>query len=69
LSPRYIKPYEIIEKLNLVAYRLDLPFDLEHVHNMFHVSQLRKHVPDPNHAIIIEPITITEHLAYEERPV
>ena len=39
LSPRYIGPYEIIDKLNPVAYRLDLPVELEHVHNVFHISQ------------------------------
>ena len=39
LSPRYIEPYEIIEKLNPVAYRLDLPVELEHMHNVFlHLS-------------------------------
>ena len=52
MSPRYIGPYEIIEKLNLVAYWLDLPVDLEHVHNVFHMSQLRKYVPDLDHVII-----------------
>ena len=43
LSPRYIRPYEIIEKLNPAAYRLDLPVELEHVRNVFHISQLRKY--------------------------
>ena len=38
LSPRYIGPYEIIEKLNLVAYHLDLPVELEHVFDVFHIS-------------------------------
>jgi len=37
LSPRYIRPYEIIEKLNPMAYGLDLPLELEHVHNVFHI--------------------------------
>jgi len=69
LSPRYVRPYEIIEKVNLAAYRLDLPVGLEHVHNVFHVSQLRKYVPDPDHAIIAKSITIIEDLAYEEHPV
>ena len=40
LSPRYIGPYEIVERLNSVAYRLELPAELEHVHNVFHISQL-----------------------------
>jgi len=66
LSPRYIGPYEIIEKLNPVAYRLELPTELEHVHNVFHISQLRKYIPDPSHAIITEPVEIAENLMYEE---
>ena len=56
LSPRYISPYEIIDRLNPVAYWLDLPTELEHVHNVFHISQLRKHVPDLNHIIIAETV-------------
>jgi len=56
MSLGYIRPYEIIQKLNLVAHRLDLPVDFEHVHNVFHVSQPRKYVPDPDHAIVTETI-------------
>jgi len=69
LSPSYIGSYEIIEKLNPITYRLDLPIDLEHIHNMFHISQLRKYALDPDHAIITEPVEVTEDLVYEERPV
>jgi len=69
LSPRYIGPYEIIERLNLVAYHLDLPVELEHVHNVFHISQLRKYIPDPDHTIVTDPIEITEDLVYEEHPI
>jgi len=69
LSPRYIGPYEIIEKLNLVPYRLDLPIELEHVHNVFHIFQLKKYISYPSHTIVSEPIEITENLVYEERLV
>jgi len=58
LSPRYIGPYEIIEKLNPVAYRLDLPVELEDVHNLLHIAQLRKYIPHPDHTIVSEPIEI-----------
>jgi len=68
-SPRYIRPYEIIEKLNPVAYPLDLSMEIEHVHNVFHISQLRKYTLDPNHAIVSEPIEITADLVYEEQPI
>ena len=42
LSPRFIGPYEVIERIGLVAYRLALPPNLEGVHNVFHVSILRR---------------------------
>jgi len=63
-SPRYIDPYEIVEKINPIAYWLNLLVELRHVHNVLHISQLRKYVPDPNH--IKEG---AENLAYEEHPV
>ena len=69
MSPRYIGPYVIIERLNPVTYRLELPVELEHVHNVFHISQLRKYIPDPDHIIVSKPIDIAEDLVYEERPV
>ena len=64
-----MKPYEIIEKLNPVAYWLDLPVELEHVIHVFHISQLRKYIQDPDHTIVSKPIEITEDLVYEELPV
>ena len=69
LSPRYISLYEIIEKLDIVACRLDLPTELEHVHNVFHISQLRRYVPDPNHIIIAKPVEVAMNIMYEERPI
>jgi len=55
--------------LNSIAYRLDLPLELECMYNVFHISQLRKYIPDPDHTIVYEPIEITEDLVFEERPV
>jgi len=69
LSPRYIGPYEVIEKVNPIAYWMVLPVELEHVHNVFHISQLRKYILNPDHAIVIEPIEVTEDLVYEEVPI
>ncbi|KAM2405085.1 hypothetical protein ACFXTH_032348 [Malus domestica] len=51
LSPRYIGPYEITERIGEVAYRLELPPELSKVHNAFHVSMLRHYVSDPSHVI------------------
>ena len=69
LSPRYIGPYEVLERLGEVAYRLALPMELANVHNVFHVSQLRKYVHDPNHVIQPETIEWDDTLTFEERPV
>ncbi|KAL9254229.1 Transposon Ty3-I Gag-Pol polyprotein-like protein [Drosera capensis] len=51
LSPRYIGPFEILERIGEVAYRLALPVGLAGIHDVFHVSMLRKYEPDPKHAI------------------
>ena len=51
LSPRYIGPFEIVERIGPVAYRLDLPKELSRVHNVFHISILRKYISDPSHVI------------------
>ena len=69
LSPRYIRPYQIIERIGPVAYKLDLPNELSRIHNVFHVSMLRKYVYDSSHVLKDLPIHIEENLTYEEQPV
>ncbi|KAL5555965.1 hypothetical protein UlMin_022614 [Ulmus minor] len=69
LSPRYIGPFEILERIGKVAYKLALPSELSTVHNVFHVSMLRKYISDPSHVLESEPIEIREDLTYEEQPV
>ncbi|KAL5546069.1 hypothetical protein UlMin_005756 [Ulmus minor] len=69
LSPRYIGPFEILEKIGKVGYKLALPSELSTVHNVFHVSMLRKYISDPSHVLESEPIEIREDLTYEEQPV
>ena len=49
--PRYIGPYEILERIGLVAYRLALPPDMSQVHPVLHVSMLRKYILDPSHVL------------------
>ncbi|MCI72780.1 hypothetical protein A2U01_0094044, partial [Trifolium medium] len=45
-SPRYIGPFQIVDRIGEVAYRLALPLPMSGMHDVFHVSQLRKFVPD-----------------------
>ncbi|KAL5538314.1 hypothetical protein UlMin_043119 [Ulmus minor] len=69
LNPRFIGPYEVLEHVGKVAYRLALPPNLASVHNVFHVSMLKKYVPDTSHVLEQEPIELHEDLTYEEKPV
>ncbi|XP_019170998.1 PREDICTED: uncharacterized protein LOC109166503 [Ipomoea nil] len=69
LCPRFIGPYEILERIGNLAYRLALPMELERVHNVFHVSQLKKYVHDPSHVISPEVVPLAGTMSYEERPL
>ena len=69
LNPKYIGPFEILERVGEVAYRLALPPNLSRVHNVFHVSQLRPYIPDASHVIQHEPLQLQEDLSYREQPV
>ncbi|KAA0035748.1 pol protein [Cucumis melo var. makuwa] len=69
LSPRFVGPFEILERIGPVAYRLALPPSLSAVHDVFHVSMLRKYVSDPSHVVDYEPLEIDENLSYTEQPV
>ncbi|KAL0539868.1 hypothetical protein IC582_024089 [Cucumis melo] len=69
LSPRFVGPFEILERIGPVAYRLALPPSLSTVHDVFHVSMLRKYVPDPSHVVDYVPLEIDENLSYAEQPV
>ena len=69
LSPRYMGPYEIVERIGEVAYRLRLPPELARIHDVFHVFMLRKYIADPSHVLRDQPVELKEDLTYEERPV
>ncbi|TYK22303.1 pol protein [Cucumis melo var. makuwa] len=60
---------KILERIGLVAYRLALPPSLSSVHDVFHVSMLRKYVSDPSHVVDYEPLEIDENLSYTEQLV
>ncbi|XP_020243322.1 uncharacterized protein LOC109821553 [Asparagus officinalis] len=69
LSPKYIRPFEILEKVEDVAYKVALPLELAKIHNVFHVSMLMKCILDPNHVLNYEPLGIRKDLTYSEYPV
>ena len=69
LSPHYIGPFEILERIGTLAYRLALPPQLFGVHNVFHVSMLRKYMLDPQHIIDYQTIEVRDDVSYEEMPV
>ena len=69
LSPRFIGPYEVIERIGLVTYQLALPPILERVHNIFHVSILRKYRSNPTHILKEQPVELEKNLSYEEAPI
>ena len=69
LSPRFIGPYEVIEKVGPVAYKLTLPLELEKIHNVFHVSMLRRYRSNPSHVVSSETIELRPDLTYEEEPI
>ena len=69
LSPRFIGSYEVIKKVGPVEYRLALPQELENIHNIFHVSILRRYRSDPSHVVSSETIKLRSDLTYEEEPV
>ena len=66
LSTRFIGSYEVIKKVGPVAYRLALPPELEKIHNVFHVSMLRRYRSDPSHVVSSEVIELRQDLTYEE---
>ena len=51
LSPRFIRPFEVLERVSAIAYRLALPPSLSSVHEVFHVSMLQKYTLDPTHVV------------------
>ena len=69
LSPRYVGSFEIRSRVKDLAYRLILPPDLAAVHDVFHMSMLRRYVPDLSHVIEYEPLEIRTDATYDEKPL
>ena len=56
LNPRFIGPYEVLERIGLVAYCLALPLELAKLHDVFHVSMLRKYRSDESHILTVQEV-------------
>ncbi|GJU26511.1 putative reverse transcriptase domain-containing protein [Tanacetum coccineum] len=69
LAPRFVGPFKIIEKVGSVAYRLDLPEELNGVHDTFHVSNLKKCLADPTLQVPLDEIQVDAKLNFLEEPV
>ena len=69
LSPRYVGPFEIVECIGEVAYRLAVPPALSKLHDIFHVSMLKKYVHEVAHVLSYESLDVDPKLTYEERLV
>jgi hypothetical protein len=69
LSPRYIGPFKILERKGEVAYQLELHDSLSDVHDVFHVSQLKKCLRVPEEQLPMEELNVNEDLTYSEYPV
>ena len=69
LSPRFIGPFEILERIGIVAYRLALPPNMSGVHEKFHVPMLRKYTPDPAHVVDWGHIEVDTDETFEKGPV
>ncbi|XP_062100194.1 uncharacterized protein LOC133806075 [Humulus lupulus] len=69
LCPRYIRPFSVVEKIGMVAYRLALPPTLAQVHDLFHEYILRKYVEDLSHVLSYEQLEVDSKLCYEENQI
>ncbi|GJX50111.1 hypothetical protein Tco_0276956 [Tanacetum coccineum] len=69
LNPRYVGPFKVIERVETVAYKLELPQQLSRVHNTFHVSNLKKCLSDESLVIPLEELHVDDKLHFVEEPV
>ena len=69
LSPRYIRPFEVLEREGIVACRLALPLSLSSVHDVFHVSMLRKYTPDLTHVVDCGELVVDTDETFDKGPV
>ncbi|GJS63695.1 hypothetical protein Tco_0678259 [Tanacetum coccineum] len=69
LNPRYVGPFQVLAKVQAIAYKLELPQELSRVHNTFHVSNLKKCYADEPLAVPLDGLHIDDKLHFIEEPV
>jgi hypothetical protein len=69
LAPRYVGPFQILDRKGEVAYQLELPPQLSYVHDVFHVSHLKKCLWVPKEQIPMEQLDLGGDISYNERPI
>jgi hypothetical protein len=69
LAPRFVGPFRVIKRVGMVAYQLELPQSLSTIHNVLHISQLKKCLRVPTDAIDLETLDLQAGLTYEEHPI
>ncbi|XP_050890301.1 uncharacterized protein LOC127095690 [Lathyrus oleraceus] len=69
LTPRFIDPYQIFKRIEVVAYRVTLPQSLSNMYNVFHVSQLQKYILDLSHIIQMDDVQVMYNLIVEALPI
>jgi hypothetical protein len=69
LAPQYIGPYRVLQRIGLIAYRIWLPEEMSNIHNVFHVSQLKKCLRVPEEQISPDTIDLQDDLRYQEVPI
>lgn len=69
LGQKYVGPYEILERIGEVAYKIALPPSLAGVHDVFHISQLRKYMGDPSHILTADEVIVEPNLTIVNTPV
>ncbi|XP_016704383.1 uncharacterized protein [Gossypium hirsutum] len=69
LSPNFIGSYQILKRVRSVAYQLELPPELDRIHDVFHVSMLRRYRSNPSYVFYVEKIEVRTDLTFEEESV
>ncbi|GJR81817.1 putative reverse transcriptase domain-containing protein [Tanacetum coccineum] len=69
LNPRYVRPFKVLKKVGVIAYKLELPQELSRVHNTFHVSNLKKCYSDDPLVVLLEGLQVDDKLHFVKEPI